>query len=60
LVPQFPLARQPFFDEQPLLVPQESLPDFAPAQALHSFGVGEAHPVINPATAAAMMKALVR
>jgi hypothetical protein len=60
LVPQFPLARQPFLDEQPLFVPQETLSDFMPAeQALHSFFGADAHPVINPAIAATMMTALV-
>jgi hypothetical protein len=60
LVPQLPLARQELFDEQALLVPHETLSDLPPStHRLHSFGAGEAHPVIRPAIAATMMTVLV-
>ncbi len=60
MAPQLPLARQVFFDEQPLLEPQESLPDFMFAgQLLHSLGAGAAQPPNNPAIAATAMNALV-
>jgi hypothetical protein len=58
LVPQLLFALQLLLDEQLPFVPHDALSECAPAGHLHSFLGADAHPVMSPAMAAAMMNAL--